>query len=686
MSEKLYNVVFRGVLRPGENPKLVKKRMAAVLQIDSKQINAIFATASVDIKTNLSRDDAQRYRIALSERIGIECYLEPSQSFSLELTPTDENTDDDESEDKNTETEFECPACGHIEIVTSDHNGACVVCGVVAEKYSEKLVQDSEREKIKKRLLAQKSAEEQRQFDESERQEQRKREEQISKELKKQYGIKDGIDATGLLVKYKTHIVAGLISIAAIVGILTNIDWKDDKPSDVADALQNESNQQPKAQVIQGNSTQNTLDIAKGMDDIEQQDKAMTIATKQAAQQGNYKKAAQIANSINDHVEGAEAIGMIAQQLNESGKSGKAIELLNRTSTKAKDINETVERGKVFSVVAKHQYKLDDTTNGKQNFANAMRETQQTKTAEDRIELLSAIAVDQAQADVGDSEDTLELALETTEQINDTYSKIRALNLIAKRQSDAGDKDGARKLFASTIETIKAISNPELRDKSLLDVVRKQAFAGHINGALQTVKIINDINLQSKALMDIAKQQSLNKRFKAAMLTITKIKNREYQIEAYSAIGKYQLLSGLKYSSQQAFGAAIDLANSIEDIQERIKANSLIARQWAKGGNNDDANNIFNEALDSIQSISNPSNRDQAYAIIADNQAQAGMFVNSAKTAKQIQNSKISTEISKKIYELEQESMVFMALEDNGTINPKSTNTNTNTIDDNFDF
>ena len=148
--EKVYNVVFRGKLAPDTDIDSAKEKMAKLFRINADAVAQMFARESVNIKSNISENEAKRYKIAIAEQVGLICSVEPIDNSGLSLIPLD---------NRPKEIAFKCPSCDTEEtITTSIEEHVCSKCGLVAEKFEAKKKENEERERIRQSILKAKQA------------------------------------------------------------------------------------------------------------------------------------------------------------------------------------------------------------------------------------------------------------------------------------------------------------------------------------------------------------------------------------------------------------------------------------------------------------------------------------------------------------------------------------------------
>ena len=84
MSEKLFDVVFFGILQAGKDKETVMQNMAALFKTDASKLTPYFAGGRKVIKGKINATAAEKYKTTL-ENIGLTIKLEP-----CEVTPQSE--------------------------------------------------------------------------------------------------------------------------------------------------------------------------------------------------------------------------------------------------------------------------------------------------------------------------------------------------------------------------------------------------------------------------------------------------------------------------------------------------------------------------------------------------------------------------------------------------------------------
>lgn len=120
--------------------------MGAMFQLDPIRLEALFTGRAVVVKKNLSREMAEKYKLAIGKTGGISVVAEMN-------SPQPEIAEPDATDDKHnfhsyliTANKFSCPACGHEQLVAEK----CNSCYINIDEYKE---QERLKKKQEKMLL-----------------------------------------------------------------------------------------------------------------------------------------------------------------------------------------------------------------------------------------------------------------------------------------------------------------------------------------------------------------------------------------------------------------------------------------------------------------------------------------------------------------------------------------------------
>ena len=74
-SETLFKIVFKGKIKPGEEEKIVKERLASLYKVDVPRIDRIFERSPCSIHRRLTQEKALKFKAAIEKR-GALCKIE----------------------------------------------------------------------------------------------------------------------------------------------------------------------------------------------------------------------------------------------------------------------------------------------------------------------------------------------------------------------------------------------------------------------------------------------------------------------------------------------------------------------------------------------------------------------------------------------------------------------------------
>ena len=108
-----YEIIFSGEIAYKKRLADVKQQMATMFQLDRGKLAALFTGRPVVVKKNLTKDMAEKYKLAIIKAGGIS-RVEEMISFQSEETKTDFiGEQDDHHSFLITAKKCVCPACGH---------------------------------------------------------------------------------------------------------------------------------------------------------------------------------------------------------------------------------------------------------------------------------------------------------------------------------------------------------------------------------------------------------------------------------------------------------------------------------------------------------------------------------------------------------------------------------------------
>uniref|UniRef100_UPI0030EC9A90 DUF805 domain-containing protein n=1 Tax=Pseudomonas guineae TaxID=425504 RepID=UPI0030EC9A90 len=115
MTQARFKIVFNGELMPDISLETAKENLARLFKSDHTRINSLFNGATVDIKRDLSENEADQYLKAL-QGAGAKGRKEPDLAEGSEHTGNAQMT---------------CPKCAHPQAKAVE----CSACGIVIEKF-----------------------------------------------------------------------------------------------------------------------------------------------------------------------------------------------------------------------------------------------------------------------------------------------------------------------------------------------------------------------------------------------------------------------------------------------------------------------------------------------------------------------------------------------------------------------
>ena len=128
MTQARFKIVFNGELMPDVSLETAKENLARLFKSDLTRINSLFSGGNVDIKRDLSENEADQYLKAL-QSAGARVRKEQDLAASLSLVETDDHRT--ESSEAESNVLMTCPKCGHQQNKAIE----CSACGIVIEKF-----------------------------------------------------------------------------------------------------------------------------------------------------------------------------------------------------------------------------------------------------------------------------------------------------------------------------------------------------------------------------------------------------------------------------------------------------------------------------------------------------------------------------------------------------------------------
>lgn len=154
-----FEVVFNGAGK--KSIEDVKQQMGTMFQLDPVKLEALFTGRPVVVKKNLSKEIAEKYKLAIAKAGGISLVTE-MDSFQPQIDAADDSDETDEPDEHHsyliTAKTITCPACGHEQLEAE----SCNSCYINIEEYKEAERLKKKQEKMERWLAAkEKKAQEQ---------------------------------------------------------------------------------------------------------------------------------------------------------------------------------------------------------------------------------------------------------------------------------------------------------------------------------------------------------------------------------------------------------------------------------------------------------------------------------------------------------------------------------------------
>lgn len=134
MTQARFKIVFNGELMPDVSLETAKENLARLFKSDQTRINSLFSGSTVDIKRDLSENEADQYLKAL-QSAGAKVRKEQDQTTRLSLVTTDDPATSpppqNTAQKGESSSEMTCPKCGHQQAKAIE----CSACGIVIEKF-----------------------------------------------------------------------------------------------------------------------------------------------------------------------------------------------------------------------------------------------------------------------------------------------------------------------------------------------------------------------------------------------------------------------------------------------------------------------------------------------------------------------------------------------------------------------
>ena len=132
MTQARFKIVFNGELMPDVSLETATENLDRLFKSDLTRINSLFSGGNVDIKRDLSENEADQYLKAL-QSAGAKVRKEQDLAASLSLVETDDHAPQTQNSAPSaaSTSEMICPKCGHQQAKAIE----CSACGIVIEKF-----------------------------------------------------------------------------------------------------------------------------------------------------------------------------------------------------------------------------------------------------------------------------------------------------------------------------------------------------------------------------------------------------------------------------------------------------------------------------------------------------------------------------------------------------------------------
>lgn len=206
------NLVLYPEVQAGEELPKVKEKLQKTLNVDDATVDSWYATENpTAILKDVDKATATKYAEAI-QKCGAQCNLQPSgadkSNWSLEqMTKAD------------LKDLFICPSCEHEEEVElGEKVEQCPSCGLVIAKWEEKIREEAEKEKIRRRLMRDQRLQGDRASDIEEKRRELERLRQLEYEIMRELGMRPPGRLWLLFEKYKISLsfaISAMIILAA---------------------------------------------------------------------------------------------------------------------------------------------------------------------------------------------------------------------------------------------------------------------------------------------------------------------------------------------------------------------------------------------------------------------------------------------------------------------------------------
>ncbi len=211
------NLVLYPQVQNGAEVAAVKKKLQTTLSVDAATVDSWYSTVNpTSILTDVEESIAVKYVSAIQE-CGAQCNLQPSgrdkAAWGLEQKINPDSTD-----------LFVCPFCEHEEQVDKGSKlDKCPECGLVIAEWEEKIREEAENEKIRRRLMRDQRLKGDKQDDQDTNRRELERLRELEREIVKELGIKP---PSALWVFFEKYTISLSFAISLLIVALAGVGFR----------------------------------------------------------------------------------------------------------------------------------------------------------------------------------------------------------------------------------------------------------------------------------------------------------------------------------------------------------------------------------------------------------------------------------------------------------------------------
>lgn len=209
---EIVNLVIYPQIKEGESIGEVKQKLCKTLSVDEATVDSWYATEEpTAILKDVDEDTAKKYEAAI-QSCGAECNIQPAgddrSSWSLEQMTQDKEY-------------FVCPSCEHEEeFERGTKVEQCPSCGLIIAKWEEKMREEAEKEKIRRRLIRDQRRKGDREAELEAKRKELERLRALERELMKELGIKP---PSKLWLIFEKYTISMSFAISAAIVMVTGV-------------------------------------------------------------------------------------------------------------------------------------------------------------------------------------------------------------------------------------------------------------------------------------------------------------------------------------------------------------------------------------------------------------------------------------------------------------------------------